>query len=162
MGKALEKPDDTLYERDFYAWLQDQAAKLRARSHNDIDWDNLAEEIESVGRSQKKEIRHRMKVLIQHLLKWEHQPGKRCESWLSTISEQRTHIAGTIEDSPSLKHFPAETAPWAYAHAKRAASIETGFALDVFPPSCPYAVADILSDDYFPGAPWSPDAMIRD
>lgn len=162
MGKALEKPDDTLYERDFYAWSNDQAAKLRARSHNDIDWDNLAEEIESVGRSQKKEIRHRMKVLIQHLLKWEYQPRNRCESWLSTLSEQRTHIEGTIDDSPSLRHFPDEAALWAYKHAARAASIETGLSLDVFPDSCPYTVSDMLSDDFFPGVPWSPDALVRD
>ena len=53
MAKPLKKPDETLYERDFYAWLKDQAAKLRARSHNELDWDNLAEEIESLGGSEK-------------------------------------------------------------------------------------------------------------
>ena len=88
MGKPLKKPAETadsLYETDFNAWLQDQAAKLRDRSHNDLDWENLAEEIESVGRSQKNEIRRRLQVLVLHLLKWQFQPGRRSESWRITI-----------------------------------------------------------------------------
>ena len=85
MAKPQPKIEDSLYERDFYAWTQDQAVKLRARAHNDIDWENVAEEIESVGRSDKKEIRRRLGVLVQHLLKWQFQPEMRSHSWQSTI-----------------------------------------------------------------------------
>ena len=84
MGKLADPTEDSLYERDFYAWTQDQAEKLRGRAHNDIDWENVAEEIESVGRSQKKEIRSRLAVLMQHLLKWHFQPERRSHSWQST------------------------------------------------------------------------------
>lgn len=161
MGSALKKPEDTLYERDFYAWLNDQAEKLRARSHNDLDWDNLAEEVESVGRSQKHEIRNRMRVLLQHLLKWEFQPTERSHSWQSSISEQRVHIAGIVEMSPSLRAFPAETVEWAYRYAVQSAALETKLDEGVFPRSCRYAIEDILDNTFMPGLPWHPDDLIR-
>lgn len=162
MAKPLRKPADTLYERDFYAWLNDQAAKLRSRSHNDIDWDNLAEEVESVGRSQKHEIRSRMKVLLQHLLKWEFQPRGRSHSWQSSISEQRTHISGILSDSPSLGSFPAEVLNWAYARAVQSAALETRISLSIFPETLPYSIDQALDPAFYPGEPWTPDALIRD
>lgn len=161
MGKALEKLKETLYERDFYAWLNDQAKKLRARSHNDIDWDNLAEEIESVGRSEKHEIRNRMRVLLQHLLKWEFQPGERSHSWQSSISEQRTHILGIIEDSPSLKGHPAEVLQWSYRAAIPLAALETKLKPDIFPSFCVYSIEEILDGGFMPGSPWHPDDLIK-
>src|SRR5262245_39340509 len=126
MGKPLTKPDESLYERDFYAWLQDQADKLRARSHSDIDWENLAEEIESVGRSEKNEIENRLALLILHLLKWRFQPGRRSESWRISISEQRIWIPGIIKKSPSLKSYPGEVFADAYTDGRRQAINETG------------------------------------
>jgi hypothetical protein len=162
MGRPLEKRQDSLYERDFYAWTQEQAEKLRARAHNDIDWENAAEEIDSVGRSQKHEIRNRMKVLIQHLLKWQFQPAGRSNSWQSSISEQRTHISGIISDSPSLASFPLEAAAWAFPHARRAMLIETRLASADVPTSCPYTVAEMLDEAFMPGIPWKPEDLTRD
>lgn len=162
MGKAVEKPANTLYERDFHAWLQDQAEKLRARSHNDIDWDNLAEEIESVGGSQRREIRSRLERLIQHLLKWQFQPGRRSESWRITIGEQRTFIPGIIEDSPSLRSFPAEIFAKAYATGRRDAIDETGVVASVFPTEPPFTLEQALDRRFFPGERFEPWEVWRD
>lgn len=165
MSKVIDRPtipDADLYEADFYAWTQAQAEKLRARSMNAIDWDNLAEEIESVGRSEKNEIRNRLIVLLQHLLKWEFQAERRGNSWLTTIGEQRTHINGVIETSPSLWRYPEEVFAAAYGIARRRTWAETGLSLKIFPETYPYPIESVLSDDFMPGAPWSPDDLMRD
>jgi hypothetical protein len=153
MAKPQPKPDETLYERDFYAWTRDQAAKLRARAHNDIDWDNVAEEIETVGRSDKKEIRSRLEVLLRHLLKWQFQPDKRKSGWHSTISEQRTQLLSLIEDSPSLRDFPGQELEKMYRIARLKADDETGLGLQSLPPKCPYTIGQVLDEEFLPGAP---------
>lgn len=108
MAEALSRPeDDSLYERDFYAWTQQQAEKLRTRSRNDIDWETLAEEIESLGRSDKREIRSRIGKVLLHLLEWEYQPEKRKAGWLNTLIEQRRQVGGLLQESPSLHDLPA-------------------------------------------------------
>ncbi|MDP3897009.1 MAG: DUF29 domain-containing protein [Mesorhizobium sp.] len=163
MGEVVQKPaDDSLYERDFFAWLNDQAAKLRARSHNDLDWDNLAEEVESVGISQKREIRRRLELLVHHLLKWQFQPGRRSESWRITIGEQRTFIPGIIEDSPSLARFPAEAYEKAYSAGRKAAINETGLLPETFPVKPPFTVEEALNETFLPGEPFAPWDVIRD
>ncbi|MBX3567372.1 MAG: DUF29 domain-containing protein [Rhizobiaceae bacterium] len=162
MGRSAVKPAPPLYERDFHAWLNDQAAKLRDRSHNELDWDNLAEEIESVGRSQKREVRSRLERLIHHLLKWQFQPGRRSESWRITISEQRTFIPGIIDDSPSLKTFPAEVFAQAYAAGRHAAIDETGLQAGVFPAEPPFTLQEALDSKFLPGEPFAPWDILRD
>lgn len=162
MGKTLAKTPDTLYERDFHAWLMDQAERLRARSHNDIDWDNLAEEVESVGRSQKREIVNRLALLIQHLLKWQVQPGRRSESWRITISEQRTFIPGILKDSPSLKRYPGQVFKNAYEDGRRRAIDETGLQASAFPAEPPFTVEQALDSRFFPGEPFEQWMIIRD
>lgn len=162
MGKTLAKTSDALYERDFHAWLMDQAERLRARSHNDIDWDNLAVEVESVGISQKSEISDRLGVLLMHLLKWEHQPSRRGHSWQSTISERRLSISKLLKTNPSLKRYPEETLDWSYRWAVRRAAYETGLPERSFPAEAPYSVPQILDYEFMPGPPWSPDSLIRD
>ena len=162
MAHPLKRPDETLYERDFYAWLNEQAERLRSRSHNDIDWSNLAEEIESLGKSQKREIRSRLEKLVQHLLKWQFQPGRRSESWRITISEQRTFIPGIIDDSPSLKTFPAEIFAKSYAAGRRAAIDETGLIASVFPTDPPFTVEQALDLKFLPGEPFAPWQVLLD
>jgi hypothetical protein len=154
MANPLKKPADTLYERDFYAWTQDQAARLRERSHNDIDWENVAEEIETVGRSDKKEIRKRLEVLLRHLLKWELQPAKRKFGWLATIAEQRAQLRYVLEDSPSLAQFPSESLDRMYALARLKTKAETSLALANIPDRSPYGIEQILDEDFLPGEPW--------
>jgi hypothetical protein len=165
MPDVIDRPtlsDADLYEADFYAWTQAQAQKLRDHSANAIDWENLAEEIESVGNSQKHEIRNRLIVLLTHLLKWEFQPDKRSHSWQSSIGEQRTHISGLLDTSPSLWRFPAETLDRSYRFGRRKAAEETRLKPAIFPETCPYSIEDVLDDTFMPGLPWSPDDLIRD
>lgn len=162
MGKSAVRSSPPPYEGDFYAWLNDQAAKLRDRSHDELDWDNLAEEIESVGRSQKREIRSRLEKLLHHLLKWQFQPGRRSESWRITISEQRTFIPGIIDDSPSLRAFPAEIFMKAYAAGRQGAIDETGLLPAVFPAEPPFTLTQAMDSTFMPGEPFAPWNVLRD
>ena len=156
MADALKKPDD-LYARDFYAWTQDQAAKLRARAafdnRGDIDWENAAEEIESVGRSDRREIGNRMAVLLLHLLKWQFQADKRKSGWRSTIIEQRRQLRELLDESPSLRALPAEILARDYPDARDKAAAETRLPEDFFPETCPYRVEEILDRTFYPGPP---------
>ena len=137
------------YEHDLYAWTQTQGAALRRRAANEIDWDNLAEEIETSGRSDRREIRSRLEVLLIHLLKWRFQPELRCGSRQASIEEARHRIAILIADSPSLAGYPAECLPAAYPYARARALRETG-ALNL-PDACPWTAALVLDDG------WAPD-----
>src|SRR5712692_1231317 len=96
---------NSLYESDFYTWTQEQARLLRERRFDDLDLDNLVDEVASVGSSEKREIRNRLKVLLTHLLKWKFQPGLRGNSWRRTIREQRESIVDIVQSSPSLRGY---------------------------------------------------------
>ena len=96
-----------LYEDDYYAWTIEQAQLLRAGALSAIDAANIAEEIESMGRSDRRELQSRLVVLTMHLLKWRFQPSARSSSWSGTIREQRLQIELIFEDSPSLRPLAA-------------------------------------------------------
>ena len=138
------------YERDFYAWTQEQAALLRERRPNAHDWANIAEEIESLGRSDRREIASRLTVLLHHLLKWEFQPSERSSSWTGTIVEQRRGIKRLIKESPSLKTYPAEILAEAYDEARDDAIRETELPAQTFSQVCPYPINEILDHDFLP------------
>jgi hypothetical protein len=138
------------YNEDFFAWTQEQARLLRNRELTGVDTENLAEEIESVGRSDRREIRNRLTVLLTHLLKWQFQPKRRGNSWSVTILEQRLQINSIIEDSPSLRPFFAEVLAGSYKNARDVAVRETRMQLGTFPLECPYTPEQILSEDFLP------------
>ena len=99
-----------LYDRDFYLWLQTQAKLLRERKLEDVDFESLIEEIESRGRSEKKELKSRLTTLIEHLLKiqyWQSEKANNARGWRQTIVEQRRQIEYLLSDSPSLRAFLA-------------------------------------------------------
>jgi hypothetical protein len=151
MNKHLLKPQLTPYEADYAQWCAEQGSLLRAGQLDALDRENLAEEIESLGRSDKREIRSRLKELLLHLLKWHFQPGKRKGGWRATIIEQRDELKQLLEESPSLGNVPALALARQYPIARAKAADETGVAEALFPKGCPYSVADILDDDFFPG-----------
>ena len=91
------------YDTDLYQWTIEQADALRRRAVNELDYDNLAEEIESVGRSERREIRSRLEILLIHLLKWRYQPEKQSDSWRAFVSEARQRIEAVLTDNPSLR-----------------------------------------------------------
>lgn len=141
----------SLYETDFYAWTVEQAKFLREGLLDSLDLPNLAEEIESLGKQDRRELRNRLRVLIGHLLKWEYQPGKRSKSWSNTIYEQRYQIKQLIKESPSLKPYLQEAVIESYSDALDLASRETSLDESCFPQECCYNLEQILDKDFFPG-----------
>jgi hypothetical protein len=138
------------YDSDFYAWALDQAARVRASDVPGLDAENVAEEIESLGRSQKHELLSRCTVLLMHLLKWRFQPERRGASWQSTIAEQRMRVAVILRDSPSLRRTVPDVVLEAFGDARELAAIETGLGIAIFPPACPWLPAEILQKAWLP------------
>ena len=147
INSSTTRPN-TLYEQDFYLWIQTTVQQLKENKLNEIDIPNLIEEIESMGRSEKRELKSRLIVLLMHLLKWYYQPEKRSESWRSTITEQRICIEGLLEDSPSLKPLLSEVFENCYQKARLKASDETGIKLNLFPKESPFSLEETLESSY--------------
>ena len=138
------------YEKDFYAWTMHNAQLLRQGKLSEIDIENVAEEIESMGRSDKRALISRLAVLIAHLLKWQVQPQKHCNSWNATIKEQRLKVKRLLDESPSLKHFLNLQLSDAYEQAILIAMKDTGFAQKTFPKNCPFTLDQCLRSNFFP------------
>lgn len=141
-----------LYDEDFHAWTIEQARLLRAGELAAIDVANLAEEIESMGRSDRRELHSRLVVLTMHLLKWRFQLSARSRSWSATIDEQRLQIEQVFAESPSLRPLAAGMLPPAHAIARVRAIGETGLADDMFPAECPFTLDEVLSRSFLPGS----------
>ncbi|TWH76256.1 uncharacterized protein DUF29 [Azomonas agilis] len=133
------------YDSDFYGWTQEQADLLRSGRLTELDIQNLLEEIEAMGRSERRELESRLQVLFMHLLKWEHQPSHRGKSWQLTIEEQRRKVSRVLSDNPSLKSKLPELMASAYGDAVIGAERETGLERSVFPTSCPWTLEQALS-----------------
>jgi predicted DNA-binding ribbon-helix-helix protein len=132
-----------LYERDFYSWALEQAALVREGRFDAIDRANIVEELESLGREQFSKLTSALRVLMMHMLKWDHQPERRSRSWLVTIVTQRDEFADVLTDNPGLKPRLDEAIERAYRRARREAAAETGLKIDLFPAKCPYEFNDL-------------------
>ena len=139
-----------LYDRDFYAWSREQAELLRAGKLAAADIEHIAEEIDSMGRTEKRELINRLDVLLLHLLKWRYQPSKRGPSWEASIWVQRDRIAEHLDDNPSLKPLLPQALASAYRGAWREAVAETGLAQATFPNMCPWTVEQVLGSGFWP------------
>ncbi len=135
-----------LYERDFYAWSNEQATLLRAGNLAAADIAHIAEEIESMGRSEKRELVSRLTVLLLHLLKWRYQTERRSRSWELSIDNSRFALIKHLADNPSLKASLTEALETAYYTARRDAAIETGMPLETFPADCPWTFEQAMQD----------------
>jgi len=133
MQTEPKAPASGRYEDDFYEWTIAQAAAVREGRWADIDVENLAEEIDSLGSSNKKEIRSRLAVLIAHLLKQQVQPERETRSWETTILTQAREIEFVVMDSPSLRRMLPEFAARAYRGARQIASRDTRLSIQRFP-----------------------------
>ncbi|MBF0391891.1 MAG: DUF29 domain-containing protein [Alphaproteobacteria bacterium] len=140
----------SLYERDFYAWANEQAALLRAGRLAAADIEHIAEEIESMGKTEKRELVSRLAVLLMHLLKWQFQPTGQCTSWRLTVKEQRREVVDHLADNPSLVSKLPETLAGAYARAQLSAARETALPETAFPASCPWSFEQILDEAFWP------------
>ena len=142
MSKARLKPPpaNDLHDTDCFAWTRAQADLLRARRFDELDLENLIDEVESVGGSEKREIGSRLVILLAHLLKWKYQPGARNSSWTATLFEKRTRIASILKSSPSLKRHPAVVFDLSYLSGRLLAARETGIDFTLFPETPPFTI----------------------
>jgi Domain of unknown function DUF29 len=140
------------YDTDFYAWTQAQAQALQAKDWPALDVAHLAEVIETLGMNEKRAMSRQLQRLLAHLLKWRYQPSHRTPSWRRTIRQARDAIADVIEGSHSLHNYPAQRVPLVYRRARRDAADDTGLPLATFPEVCPWPVAQVLDEDFWPEA----------
>ena len=138
------------YETDFYAWTSHNAELLRARRFDEIDFENIAEEIEDMGGNYKRELMSRLKVLLVHLLKWKFQPVLKCNSWRLTIEEQRDELIDLLKTSPSLKYNLNERLEDIYKRSLIRAENETGISRKDFPKECPFSLEQVLDTEFLP------------
>ncbi|AWN39323.1 DUF29 domain-containing protein [Methylobacterium durans] len=143
--KARTPPRGASYEADFYSWTQEQAARLRAGAHAALDAENLAEEIESLGRSEFNSLVGAWRVVLLHMLKVDHQPERRSRSWAISIAAQRANAGYVLQDNPGLKRRLDEAFARAYHGARLEAARETGLPLSAFPETCPYTREAMLT-----------------
>jgi hypothetical protein len=142
----------TSYDEDFHAWAIQSAALIRQGRLAELDLDHIAEELESMGASDRRELLNRLQILVMHLLKYQFQPERRSKSWKLTIVHQRTAIERLLKQSPSLRRLlenPEELQD-VYRKAVREAVLETDLDRCVFPLECPYGVDDMLNDEFWP------------
>lgn len=145
-------PTSRLYDSNFYAWAEEQAALLRAGKLAQADIEHIAQEIESMGKTEKRELASQLKALTVHLLKWRFQPLKRSASWEVSITVQRHELADHLEDHPSLKPLIGPMVAKAYGDAVLGAMLETGLPKSAFPGACPWSFAEMMAEDFWPSA----------
>lgn len=139
-----------LYERDYYLWLQATAALLRNGQLSALDVVNLLEEVEDMGRNEKRAVYSNLKILLMHLLKYSHQPEKRSNSWVASIVEHRQRLKKALKESPSLQPYLLEIFNECYQDARELAAAETGLAPDAFPVQPVFTAEAALNSDYLP------------
>ncbi len=138
----------TLYEQDYYLWLETTTKILEEGKLNQLDVINLKEEIADMGKSLKQALKSNLRVILMHLLKYKYQSEKRTNSWLYTILEHRNRLEDCFTDSPSLKFYFREVFPESYRKARKMAAVETGLDINSFPIESPFTPEETLDCDY--------------
>jgi len=144
------KTQAKLYEQDFCLWIETTANLLKNGQFSQLDIENLVEEIETIGRSEKNALESNLIIVFLHLLKWQYQPSKRSRSWESSIFEHRTRIHKAFKNSPSLRKFFTSVFSECYQYGKKKASIETGLSLAAFPAESPFTMEEVLDENFLP------------
>jgi hypothetical protein len=140
--------EEKLYDTDFYRWTQEQAKLLSLGKWEMLDVVNLVEEIESLGKQQKQELRNRLGILIGHLLKWDYQPAFRSKSWKATIREQRNEVLDILQENPSLNPYLNEGIQKGFRQGINLVVRETPLDYNNLPTECPYTVTQILNPQF--------------
>jgi len=143
---------ETLYETDYLQWIETTIDRLRSRNYDDVDWDNLIEELEDMGKRDRRSLKNNLVVILLHLLKWQFQPDNRTGSWGGSIAEHRRRVLQLLDDSPSLKPDVDRVLVQCYDSARKQAHLETDLPLNLFPSICPYTAVEVLDDEFFPGS----------
>ena len=140
------------YDRDFYAWANEQAALLRSGDWARADVEHIAQEIESMGKTEKRELVSRLTILLLHVLKWQFQPSRRSASWRASINNARDDISDHLDDNPSLQSQLAASVAAGYRRARRQAAAETELDEETFPQSCPWSFDQLMDPGFWPSA----------
>ena len=140
--------ETSLYQQDFYGWTQWQGQSLAQQEVSELDWQNLKEEIQALGRQEYRELVSRLTVLLGHLLKWQYQSEKRSRSWFLTIREQRRAINRHLLRNPSLKSRIVEALEDGFEAGVDLALRETDLPLRIFPENCPYEFEELIADSF--------------
>ena len=127
------------YDSDYYGWVQQQAELLRSGQFDQLDLENLLEEFESLGRSEKRALVSQLERLYLHLLKWQFQPRKRSNSWVFSIRSARREIQRLLTENPSLKPWLPSAIEQSYPQAREQAFVETKLPLKTFPIEPPFS-----------------------
>lgn len=141
---------NNLYETDALIWTEHQIALLRAGQFDQLDVENIISELGYQVRKDKRQVKHRMAGLMSHLLKYEYQPQRICNSWMHTIHNHRNKIDAVLNDMPSLRPVLDEYLMDSYPRAVKEAARETKLPISTFPRKCPYTIRQILDEDFFP------------
>jgi hypothetical protein len=140
-----------LYDTDALIWTETQIALLRAGKFDQLDVENIISELGYQVRKDKREVASRLRRLIMHLLKYQFQPLRICNSWRQTIRTQRDQIAVVLKDMPSLRAMLDEYVAHAYPRAVKDAAAETHLPISAFPTEIPYTLDQLLDENFLPG-----------
>ena len=147
VSQTPRNPNGDLYTRDETAWLEKMARLIAERRFGELDYEHLHEFLTDMAKRDRREVSSRLRTLLSHLLKWEHQPDHRSNSWVKTIEEQRLELRDLLE-SGTLRNHAQDVLAKAYERAVKLASIETDLSESTFPQACPLTLEDILEKDY--------------
>jgi hypothetical protein len=150
MTTELDANRQSLYEADYLKWIETTTEKLWVQDYSSVDWENLIEEIEDIGRSERRSLESNLILVLTHLLKWQHQPEFRSGSWKGSIVEHRRRIRDALKDSPSLKPYLQEVFAECYFDAVELASAEAELPVERFPGEWPYTSAEVLDSNFLP------------
>jgi len=153
--KQLTSTEDTRcpYERDYYGWIQRNVRAIREERLEDVDWVNVAEELEDMGKSEKRALRSQLARLMANLLKWSQQPERRRaseHSWRATIEHARESVSELLDKNPSLRRVLPQLLPAAYREALAQVVSETNLPKQHFPAACPWAFDEMMPEDFWP------------
>jgi hypothetical protein len=143
---------NSLYERDYYTWAFEQARALQERRVEELDWENLAEEVGDLGRSEARSLRSQLARLLAHLLKWQLQPARRTRSWRGSIQGARDEVRDLLEESPGLKPRIPELCAKAFRAAVNLACAEANLDKSRFPAACPWTFEHAMDDNFWPNS----------
>ena len=139
-----------LYDRDYLAWIEATTECLQQRDYSTIDWVNLIDEFSDLGREEKRRLREDIRGALTYLLMWQYQPEHRSQHWEMSILKHRNSAVGNLEDSPSLQSFLEREFSALYHGAVKVATAGTGLLVGTFPVDCPYAITQVLDEDFLP------------
>ena len=147
-SENLGEPERATYEGDFYSWALEQAALIRAGHVSEVDRENVAEELEGLARSEFSKLVSFYRLILLHMLQWEHQPNLRSRSWANSIELHRLHATEVLDDNPGLRSRLDEAFTRAYRVARLEAIRETGLSQKTFPEACPFTWDEMLTRPY--------------